>query len=859
MNVHREICDWSRSRPDWQRDALRRLVQKGKLDHLDVEALTEICKGTNGLTSNREVVPLSEEHLPSGGPNSGSVSIHSIHHKIGVNALAENQILKFGPRLTVVYGENGAGKSGFARIFKSACRARGTEDILGNVFSETAHPSQIVTIEFRVGNGSAREWMGGDDEDLARVGVFDRHAETIYTTKETDVAFRPFGLDLFDKLVGTCDSVRERLEGERDSLRVSNLPKLALPEGTAAARFLANLSPFTTPTEVRELVTLSEDESNRIDLIKERIRDLESNHPENLVQELTLRSGRFRRFSQQLLGIESALSSQAVKSVIEAHMRYVGKREEAGNLRETAIGPDLLPGTGTADWTKMWEAGRNFSEKGAYPDRQFPFTDSGALCVLCQQKLNKDTTNRLTRFEQFATSDAEREARETQGDYEKLYREIEYLYVSGEGVEESIKDLRLDDNDLADAVENSVALAAERRRLIIEALENSTYPGELPELPSTSREVGAFAERLAARAEGLRMEEVESEKDSLVAELEDLRARQSLGEHKVALLSEIGRMRKISQFEQCIRDTGTHGITRKSTIITKEVVTHQLKLAFQEELDNLNFRDLKVEIVDAGGKAGSFFHKLVLSGAPEAELPMVVSEGQSRCLSIAAFFAELSTGDDSSTVLLDDPVSSLDDRWREKVAERIVNEAKERQVIVFTHDIFFLQRIRLYAERLSVDIQVQHVRHLGNVPGVCEDDLPWDALSVGKRIGHLRNEFQSAQRLFRDGLTVEYEEKARSLYSSLRSAWERAVEERLLNGVIERYRKDIQTKRIREITDICESDYNDIEVAMTKCSEMTEAHDRPPTGRLYVPEPNELKQDINKLDSWVKAIRDRRR
>ena len=56
MNVLREILNWSIGRPDWQRDALRRLVQKGELDEADIDDLTEICKSTEGLTSEQAVV-----------------------------------------------------------------------------------------------------------------------------------------------------------------------------------------------------------------------------------------------------------------------------------------------------------------------------------------------------------------------------------------------------------------------------------------------------------------------------------------------------------------------------------------------------------------------------------------------------------------------------------------------------------------------------------------------------------------------------------------------------------------------------------------------------------------------------------
>ena len=195
VDVLAEILSWSKELHEWQRDALRRLVLAAELDDADIEALTEICKSAHGLADEQKVVDLGKEHLPEKGTSAGRVNVHSIYHKRGVNALAENQTLNFGPGLTVVYGDNAAGKSGYTRIFKSACRARGTEDILGNVLSGTQPLSPLVSIKYTVGDGSAQEWTGDEeDEFIARVSVFDRHSEAVYTTQKTDVAFRPFAL-----------------------------------------------------------------------------------------------------------------------------------------------------------------------------------------------------------------------------------------------------------------------------------------------------------------------------------------------------------------------------------------------------------------------------------------------------------------------------------------------------------------------------------------------------------------------------------------------------------------------------------------------------------------------------------------
>ena len=112
MNVLDQIISWSRGCPVWQRDALRRLVLKGELSDADISALTEVCKSERGLASVQAAKPLERVHLPGNGAGSECVTVHSLFHESGVNALAENQTLNFCSGLTVVYGDNAAGKSG---------------------------------------------------------------------------------------------------------------------------------------------------------------------------------------------------------------------------------------------------------------------------------------------------------------------------------------------------------------------------------------------------------------------------------------------------------------------------------------------------------------------------------------------------------------------------------------------------------------------------------------------------------------------------------------------------------------------------------------------------------------------------
>ena len=276
MTVLEEIFAWSQDRPAWQRDALRRLVQNGDLSDDDVGALTDICKSAHGLAEHQGIALLGRDHVPEKTVSSAPVSLVSIFHHRGVNALAEGQALNSAPNLTVVYGDNAAGETGYIRILKSACRARGQEQILGNVVSGTAALSPVVSIKYKLGTESEpREWDGsGEDEFISRVSVFDTQCAAVYLTEKTDVAFRPFGLDLFDKLVKACKAVQAKLDGEQRALTSNALAPVQaqIPEGTTVAKLLASISSLTKPESVQALALLSPEEETRLALYERFLR-----------------------------------------------------------------------------------------------------------------------------------------------------------------------------------------------------------------------------------------------------------------------------------------------------------------------------------------------------------------------------------------------------------------------------------------------------------------------------------------------------------------------------------------------------------------------------------------------------------
>lgn len=861
MSVLQEILQWSKDRPDWQRDALRRLVTKVSLNNEDFEELVELCKAAYGL-SEKEIkpVPLDKTHISESFSNSGKVILRSVSHFRGVNALAENQKIEFGSNLTVIYGDNASGKSGYTRILKSACKARGHEEILGNVLSDSVPSKPSISIQYNINDGDEiHEWAQGDD-NLNRVNVFDTRSASIYLKERTDVAFRPFGLDLFDKLSVCCEEIGKRIEKEITLLNRDEIILPDFPEGTQARKLILSLSSLTKPETVTLLATLNPPEKEQLLLLQKSLDDLKSENPTKEAGVMGLRADRIDELLNHLQSIERVLSDEFVQKLFDKQKTTRENQDEAKRVREKAIATELLIGTGSDLWKQMWKAAEEFSSKEAYKEHSFPFTSEDSKCVLCQRDLDSSAAQRLINFQEYVLSKMEQAFSKSRQEYQSFYDQLNTLKVKSGTNDNYIQEINIDAEHVAQEIVSYLEAAEKRQSLILSALhELSGLPSDLPKYPLVEEKIRKLVEQLRKRAKELATPIDQAKKEELTRSYNELKSREALGVIRTSVLAVIDRKAKLAAYELCLRDTRTNNITRKSTEITKDVVTEKLQSSFRTELERLKFSHVEVELQEAGGERGALYHRLILKRAPSIEVPKVVSEGEARCLSIVAFFAELSTADDLSAILFDDPVSSLDHKWRSIIAKRLVEEAKTRQVILFTHDIVFLLALHREADKSRVDLQDQHLSRERIGAGVCSTELPWVAMKVKKRLGVLKNDLQENRKLFKDGNRQEYERNATLIYGRLRETWERAFEEVLLNGMVERYRESIQTQQIHSLSDITEDDCTTFQEGMTKCSKWLPGHDLAAAENEEVPPPDELEKDIFSLENWVSTINKRRK
>jgi len=228
-------------------------------------------------------------------------------------------------------------------------------------------------------------------------------------------------------------------------------------------------------------------------------------------------------------------------------------------------------------------------------------------------------------------------------------------------------------------------------------------------------------------------------------------------------------------------------------------------------------------------------------------------------VALAAFISELATSDNNSGIVFDDPVSSLDHEYREQVAQRLAGmAARERQVVVFTHDIAFVSWLYRSAKDAGVEPFCQSVYRVdGNERvGVCEAHLPFNHQGARKAIETVERMLDETRVLYEQEKMEEWGEKADTLITRLRRCWEKAVAE-VLSPVVERFSTTVDTKNLRQVAVLTNEDCDTMRYGFQRCSELQ--HDQGAEMSPSVPEPEDIKEETERIKGWLESIAGRQR
>ena len=594
--VLESILEWSADRPGWQRDALRRIVQKGRLDDTDIAELVALCKEIRASAkgTSAKLQPLKKAHIPANPGTADSVSLLAVKDVSAVNNLAPSQTLPFEPAgLTVVYGDNGAGKSGYARILKRACRARHSGQILQNIYAQPTADKASATIVYSVGSAEQPPENWKDDGHphpvLSAVSVFDRDCATIHIDGKNEVAFRPFGLDVPDELASACQRVKEALTEEHRLLEKARNPVFLNPAwkpDTAAGKALSSLKHDTDIKAIEAMAKLSDSDISRLANLKEDL----SKNPGKAAAEQKFKADNIKALADTLTALETLTGDAALGSRFTLHREATAKRAAATLAAQKAFSGDLLPGVGGDLWRALWESARRYSLQVAYPGKEFP-PQQEASCVLCQQPLSADALSRMARFEEFVKQDTEQQAQAAEASATAAFNKLAGRTIDARATKPTRQEIALSDPKLARDILRFIASARLRRYALVNAIKQRREVLHLPPFSADPKAaLGEMEKIIRSYAEELQNAANADERKKLEAEVAELTDKVILRDALPAVHDEVERLRKIQFLSQCLSDTTTNVITKVGNDIADTVITPQLRDRFQEEIVKLDTR-----------------------------------------------------------------------------------------------------------------------------------------------------------------------------------------------------------------------------------------------------------------------------
>lgn len=803
INVLAELRRWAASLDYWEQAALERIVVGTEFTHADYDELLGYLlqdAGVEQVAGSRMEIRFpkwAEEEVQPVAP----IQLVQISNLQNVNALVGGQTLTFGPAMTAIYGGNGSGKSGYARVLGCAGFTRGDQEVLPDV-TQPADGSVELSADIEILEGgnirSIPYKIGGQCPWLSTCYVFDSTSVRVHLTQSNALSFSPAGLSYLTRLAEVTDEVRRRL---KKRVEVCSGPHDfdTLFQGESEVRTLiADLGPNTHLQALQQLAKLSPEEEEKIRELDVEIARLKVQDVSEQMRELKQSSDDLTHLVDNLRVAGQRLSDESLEAVREALRNHVGCRSAAKSIGVDQFKSEHFQLTGRKVWYRFIEAAKALAD--AEQLAAAPYPQPGSRCLLCQQPLSIEARDLLQKLWAFLEGEAQKRLTQAKRALDEQIAALEAVsldFFDEQSV--SFRTLQERSPDLVGKVSRFLTACVKRRGIVQEAVAAEEVEKVFPSLPNNGiQAIEEISEWFQEQLAKLKKRDVRNEIEKLEKQMRLLQHRSLLSEHLAQIEAYVEK--QIWAHRAAKAGGSTHHITRKHNQLFRKLVTRRYIQLFEKTLKDLG-RSLRVAVTTKGRK-GATFKQIIVKADPSRPAGItapdrVLSEGEKRAVALADFLTEVALDTTSGAVILDDPVTSLDVEWRALIASILAEESRRRQVIVFTHDLPFLYYLKQSCEREQVEVVAHWIKRgdhddrpgyvfLDNSPALERDyRRATRAREIYKQAKHARPVKQQA--LLRDG------------FGALRTCYEAFIIFELLNEVVQRFNERISFGRLAGI------------------------------------------------------------
>jgi hypothetical protein len=453
--------------------------------------------------------------------------------------------------------------------------------------------------------------------------------------------------------------------------------------------------------------------------VQRQIFDLQSKSPAEALNQLNEAKSDLRTLEQRLADACAILNDEKRAIYRQQIADAAAKTKRAAEEGAESFKRAFFKGIGSLEWRQFLAAARSLAE---IEGESYPREDDH--CLLCYRPLDAESAALIDRFWGFLASPALREAEKARAAVDGSARTLAGLQLTFFSADTRVRGhvSRLDP-ELGREIEQLVGVLDADRIAIAKAL--STGTGDITTVAASDVTAGmrGLKEQIDGDIARLQGQSVAEALTTLEAERVMLRHREVLSQ----LLPQIERFLADARWAKKAagvprRSLNPRHLTEKETELFRTVIAAGYRDRLGQECAALDCVP-PVEL-SARGERGQTIRSLVIKGGHRPN--EILSEGEQRAVALADFLTEVCLNPANAGIILDDPVNSQDHQRKECVAQRLVKEAKSRQVIVFTHDLVFLTKLAAAAEDTGADLLTHWIERDGDGrPGqVSLDDCP---------------------------------------------------------------------------------------------------------------------------------------
>lgn len=840
--AYAQFGKWLIEQPYWLQDAAWRIYSGKEIDDAQIKLYAEMCVAqAKGETPSYNHLNSNEIFQQKG---SRKVSVLSISDVCGVNALADNVGLDFAENgVTVVYGLNGAGKSGFMRIFKELSGCPYREPIQPNVFKKNGAkaPSCKVVVTQDGAQVEKTYDLSAKQENsvLAVCDVFDTRISNQYISSTNNVSYQPFVFTVLSELAKIAD----RIGGHISSL-VSAIPSVpvTIPAELETSPSLQWLKKIDKDTVIpSELIAWDEGKETEYLEIPKLL------NSESVKQQQKLVAASIRSISSVLEDIRAALRSYDKDKFVLCYQEMMDAKrrfDAAQALFSSDAHKQDQISINSSDWKTLWSMARKYYEEFIYPEKGVHFADDGSLCPICHQEIRGSVYQRVNSVDQYINGSCSNDYQASQKAFAQLYSSVTDRRITAAFAKNTLSDIINKDelNAVVTAYEVIEAAKAQqgdeaRYKMLVEL--NLGYIEKI-----LSEQLNA----LTNKARQLEAALQDDAKIKLKERLEQLRSHKWVFDNQAIIREAVSNICHREELAAAKSFLTTNKITMETNKLANALITQAYIDRFTEELSKMA-RNIKVKLEKAASQKGNSPYKVTMDACDSKKYKPedILSEGEQRIVALAAFFADATGREDCTPIIIDDPISSLDLNYEESATKRIVEIANNRQVIVFTHRISLLVGMSEACAAENVPIKELHIRSTLSGKGLPDFEDVYHGKVKGQ-LGGLKDKLSRAKKM--DADSAEYNDCIGRVCQQFRICVERSVEDVLLLGIVRRFHRNIRTNNmVTKLPAITEQDCKMVDDMMTKYSfvEHSQPSEIPPL--QYTVE--EIEKDIQAFITWI--------